>query len=217
MSSFEKTELNRIARKPQRGNYDREAIYAIVDEALICHVGIAEGDQPVVIPTIHARIGDTIYLHGAPASRLLKTAEANAKMCITCTLVDGIVFARSSFNSSLNYRSAMLFGTGRAVTDYDEAWRAMEAITEHIAKGRWDDSRQPNEKEVAATKFVAIDIEYASSKSRSGPVGDEAEDHALPHWAGVLPLSVSAGDAQDDAHLNAGTQRPSYIKHYSRK
>ncbi|MEZ4559705.1 MAG: pyridoxamine 5'-phosphate oxidase family protein [Caldilineaceae bacterium] len=189
---FAQDERNRVRRLPARGVYDRATIYAIVDAAPICHVGFAVDGQPYVIPTIHARVDDTIFLHGAKASRLLKHVEAGHPLCVTVTHLDGLVLARSVFHHSMNYRSAMLFGRGELVTDADAKWAALEAITEHVMPGRWADARQPTAKEMSATTVVAMAIESASAKSRSGPPGDDEEDYALPVWAGVLPLQTQA-------------------------
>lgn len=216
MSDFPKSELNTVRRLPKRGNYDRDVIYPIVDEALICHVGFSVEGQPFVMPTIHTRIGDTIYLHGAVANRMLNHVNAGNSVCINVTHVDGIVFARSVFHHSMNYRSAVLFGKGRVVDTYEERWKVFEALTEHIAKGRWNEARHPNETEDKTTKIVAIEIESASAKIRTGPVGDEEEDYVLPVWAGVLPLSVKAGVPEADARLSDKTVVPDYIKNYSK-
>lgn len=215
-NNFTVNDLNRVRRLAYRGHYDRATIYPIVDEALICHVGFVQDGQAIVIPTIHARVDDTIYLHGAPASRLLKLTAAGEKLCITCTLLDGLVLARSAFHSSMNYRSAVLFGTGRLVTDYDEQWLVMEAITEHVAKGRWADVRRATDKEMQSTKFVAVDIETASAKVRTGPPGDDEEDYALPIWAGVLPLMLTPSAPIDDPRLIAGVTAPQNVSEYRR-
>lgn len=215
-STFAIDERNRVRRLPARGSYDRNTIYPIVDESLICHVGFVQDDQPIVIPTIHARIGDTIYFHGAPASRLLKLAADGAKVCITCTLLDGLVLARSAFHSSMNYRSAVLFGVGRLVTDYDEQWAVMKAITEHVAKGRWDEVRYATEKEAQSTKFVAVEIESASAKIRTGPPKDDEEDYALPIWAGVLPLAITPSTPIPDPLLTPGIAVSASVSKYQR-
>lgn len=188
MEQFEKTEMNRVRRLPQRGAYDAATIYAIVDEALICHVGFVQEGQPFVIPTIHARDGDTIYLHGAKASRLLEHAQRGEMLCLTVTLLDGIVAARSAFHSSMNYRSAVLFGRGHLVEEAAEKLHALEVITEHVLPGRWAEVRPITQKEIDAGSVVAVAIESASAKVRSGPPNDDEEDYALPIWAGVLPI-----------------------------
>ncbi len=214
---FPKNQQNRVRRIPERGHYDRATIYPIVDEALICHVGFSTDDnQPFVIPTIHAREEDTIYLHGAKASRLLKHIQAGNPVCITVTLLDGIVFARSVFNSSMNYRSAVLFGRGRLLTDDADKMHALVVISDHLARGRWEDSRKPTQKELDATSVVAVEIENASAKVRSGPPGDDEEDYALPIWAGVLPLRQEAGVIINDPRLEAEISVPDYLVNYQR-
>lgn len=211
MNEFEKTPHTRIRRMPERGHYDRETIYAIVDEALICHVGFVEAGRPFVIPTIHARMGDSIVLHGAKASRLLKHAQAGNDFCVTVTLLDGLVMARSVFHHSMNYRSAVLFGKGRLIENEDERWEAMRVLTEHIMPQRWDDARQPNATEMSATTMVAIDIADASAKMRSGPPGDDEEDYALEIWAGVLPISAHFGQPIADPKRTHDVALPEYI------
>lgn len=217
MSDFPKSELNTVKRLPKRGAYDKETIYAIVDEALICHVGFAVEGEPFAMPTIHTRIGDTIYLHGAVANRMLTHIKAGNSVCITVTHIDGIVFARSVFHHSMNYRSAVLFGTGRVVESYEERWKVFEALTEHIAKGRWAEARHPNEVEDKTTAIVAVEITSASAKMRSGPAGDEEEDYVLPVWAGVLPMKTVYGPPERDARLPEGVKEPGYIAGYKRK
>lgn len=214
--TFAKTAQNKVRRMPERGHYDRETIYPIIDEALICHVGFVADDQPFVIPTIHARHEDIIYLHGAKASRLLKHVQAGNPICITITLLDGIVFARSVFHSSMNYRSVVLFGSGQVVESDGEKLAALEVLTEHLASGRWADARQPTQKELDSTTVVAVAIENASAKIRTGPPGDEDEDYALPIWAGVLPLPPQALAPIDDPWLSAGIVVPEYIRSYKR-
>jgi len=216
MSSFSKTARNRVKRLSKRAAYDRAVIYPIVDEALICHVGFVQDGQPLVIPMIHARDGDTLYLHGAKASRLLKHGQSDQPLCITATLLDGIVFARSIFHHSMNYRSAVLFGCGRLVAAEPEKLRALEVLAEHIARGRWRDVRQPSRKELNATSVVAVSIESASAKVRSGPPLDDEEDYALPIWAGVLPLEQRALKAIDDPRLVEGVAVPEYAIHLFR-
>lgn len=214
---FPKTQQNKVRRLPQRGHYDKDTVYAIVDEALICHVGFVDDDQPYVIPTIHARDEDTLYLHGAPASRLLKQAAAGQPLSIAVTLLDGIVFARSVFHHSMNYRSVVLFGHGRILESDADKLRALRVLTERIARGRWDDARQPTQQELDATTVVAVAIENASAKSRSGPPVDDEEDYALPIWAGVLPLAQQAAAPVDDPKLKASIAVPEYVCEYRRK
>ncbi|MDH3307690.1 MAG: pyridoxamine 5'-phosphate oxidase family protein [Acidimicrobiia bacterium] len=182
-----------MRRLAERAVYDRSAIHSILDEALICHVGIAGDEGPVVIPTIHARIDDTLYLHGSPASRLLRTVKRGEPLCVTATIVDGIVLAKSHFHSSMNYRSVVVFGTGRLVDDRVEQDAGFRAITEHIDTGRWDRGRQPSEAERRATVLVAVSIDEASAKVRTGGPKDDPEDLELPFWSGVIPLTTERG------------------------
>lgn len=217
MTHFPKTEKTRIKRLPKRGHYDRETIYQILDEALICHVGIVENRQPFVMPINFARMGDEIILHGAIASRLLKHIAAKKPVCIEATIVDGLVLARSVFHSSVNYRSVVLFGKGRAVVSDEEKLAALEAVVEHLIPGRWRDARLPNPKELKATSVVAIKIDEASAKVRSGPPGDDAEDYALPIWAGVLPLEATTLTPVPDEVMPKDIPAPEYVKKYSRK
>lgn len=217
MNSFPKTEKNRIKRLPKRGHYDRETIYQILDEALICHVGFVENKQPIVIPINFARMGDEIILHGAKASRLLKHIVAGEPVCIEVTIVDGLVLARSVFHSSVNYRSVVLFGKGRAVESEEEKLAALEAVVEHLIPGRWQEARLPNHKELKATSVVAIKIDEASAKVRIGPPSDDAEDYALPIWAGILPLQDSALTPIPDEVLPKEIPVPGYVKSYTRK
>jgi hypothetical protein len=206
----------RVRRLPERGDYDRDLIESILDQALICHVGFVHEDTPVVIPTIHARLGDTLYLHGSPASRMLRSMRSGAEVCVTVTQVDGLVVARAAFHNSLNYRSVVIFGQPRIVDDPDEKWNALEAITEHVVPGRWADSRVMTEKEQKGTLVVALPITEASAKTRSGPPVDDDEDYALPIWAGVLPLSVVPAQPVDDPQLQAGIDPPAYLSDYKR-
>ena len=216
MPPFEKTPRNKVRRVAERGKYDREAVYRIVDDALICHVGFVVNDQPFVIPTIHARDGDSILLHGAKASRLLKHVKEGHPVCITCTHLDGLVLARSVFHHSMNYRSVVLFGSGRIVDDPDEKMTALEILTDHIMPGRWDDARHPNAKEMNATTMVRVEIESASAKQRTGPVGDDEDDYALPIWAGVLPIERAFLDPESDSRLVDGVALPEYVRSYHR-
>lgn len=187
------SERSRVRRLAERGNYDRDTIDRILDEALICHVSFATDEGPVVIPTIHARVDDRLYLHGSPGSRMLR-ATVGEQVCVAATIVDGIVAARSLFHHSLNYRSVVVFGTARLVDDPDERQRAFEAITEHILPGRWDEARHPSAREDRATRILAIDIDEASAKMRTGPPGDDDEDLGSGIWAGVIPIQSVAGD-----------------------
>jgi len=207
----------RLRRKRERGSYERELIDAILDEALVAHVGIVASDgQPIVTPTLHARHGDLVYCHGSAASRTLRALAAGARACLTVTLIDGLVLARSAMHHSANYRSAMILGRARSVQDDAEKLAAAEAIVEHIVPGRWREVRAPTPKELRATAFVAIAIEEASAKARTGPPLDDEEDYALAAWAGVLPLGLGAGEPEPDPLLRAGIEPPAYAAAYRR-
>jgi nitroimidazol reductase NimA-like FMN-containing flavoprotein (pyridoxamine 5'-phosphate oxidase superfamily) len=183
----------KVKRHPERGEYDRLTIDAILDEALICHVGFVADGQPYVIPTIHARDGDVLYLHGSPASRMLRTIKEGVDLCVTATLLDGLVLARSVYNHSMNYRSVVVLGRARELTDRAEKLHAMECVVEHIVPGRWNEARQPSDKEIKGTTILALPIEEASAKIRTGPPKDFDEDLSLPVWAGVIPLDLHRG------------------------
>jgi nitroimidazol reductase NimA-like FMN-containing flavoprotein (pyridoxamine 5'-phosphate oxidase superfamily) len=187
----------RIKREPQRGRYDRETIDAILDEALLCHLGFEVDGQPYVIPTLHARVGDKLYVHGSAASRMLRHLSSGVRVCVTVTLLDGLVLARSVFNHSVNYRSVVLLGTATLV-EADEKAAALHALTEQLAPGRWEEARQPTAQELKATWILALPIDEASAKVRSGPPEDEPEDEHLPVWAGVVPLHLAAGQSEYD-------------------
>jgi len=181
----------RVRREPHRGRYDRETIDAILDEALICHLGFEVDGQPFVIPTLHARVGDRLYVHGSAASRMLRHADSGARVCATATLFDGLVLARSVFNHSVNYRSVAVFGKATLV-EGDEKRAALRALTEQLAPGRWDEARQPTEQELKATWILWLPLDEASAKVRTGAEEDEPEDLELPVWAGVVPVHLAA-------------------------
>lgn len=216
MAQFPKTERNRVKRKPARGNYDAETIYQILDEALISYVGFGEENQPFIIPTNYGRLENTLYFHGAKVSRLLLHIQSGRPLCISTALLDGIVFARTVFDHSMNYRSVTVFGRGRLVETDEEKLLALRIITEHIAKGRWKDARQPNQKELDATLVAAVEIESASAKVRSGPPVDAEEDYNLPVWAGVLPLRLEAQTPEVDPTQSEPLPLPDYIGTYRR-
>lgn len=216
MTQFTRTKKNRINRLPKRADYEREAIYRILDEALICHVGFIEDGQPYVIPINFARVEDKILLHGAKASRLLKHIEAGHPVCVEVTLLDGLVLARSVFHHSVNYRSVVLFGRGCPVEGEREKLSALQAITEHLIPGRWQEARLPSRKELNATRVVSIKIDEASAKLRVGPAVDEQEDYALPVWAGVLPLQEQALPPIRDELLTQDIPVPEYVTNYTR-
>lgn len=200
MSNYDITSRNKVKRIPKRGHYDQETVYKILDAAYLCHVGFCVDGQPFVIPTSYGREGDKIYLHGATTSRMLKALENGIQVCLTVTHLDGLVLARSTFHHSMNYRSAMVFGTATLVGE-DQKMHALEVITENILQGRWDESRQPNAKEMKATSVLQLDIEQASAKIRTGPPGDEKEDYELPIWAGVVPITMEYGEPIRDEVL----------------
>ena len=213
MTEFTPTDKNRVRRVPNRGAYDTATIYPIVDGALICHVGLVQEGEPVVIPTLHARRGDEILLHGATTSRLMQYAAAGHPLCLTMTLIDGLVLARSVFHHSVNYRSAVLFGRGQLVPD-DQKLAYLAHFTEKLLPGRWDDVRAPNATEFKATAVVAVTIESASAKVRTGPPKDDEEDYTLPVWAGVLPIQQAFGALEADPQLREGIAVPGYLQEY---
>lgn len=205
-----------IRRLPERAVYDRHAVDAILDEALICQVGFIEDGAPVVIPTIHARVDDVLYLHGSPASRMLRAMRHGLEVSINATIVDGLVVARAAFHNSLNYRSVVLFGTARVVDDPDEKRAAMKAVTEHVIPGRWADSRPMTDKEAKGTLIAAIAINEVSAKVRTGGPKDDDGDYSYPTWAGTVPLGLRAGDPIPDPLLTVGVPVPDYLTGYDR-
>lgn len=200
MKHFPVSSLNKV-RRADRGFYEREAIFAVLDEGLVAHVGFENNDRPVVIPMIYGRIGETLYIHGAKAARFAKAMGPGLPVCITVTLIDGIVVARSAFHCSMNYRSAVIHGTAKLVTNLTEATTALAAITDHLLPGRWAESRPVTEKEIRSTSVLRVDIEAASLKVRSGPPVDDDEDYALPIWAGVIPARMDIGAPEADGRL----------------
>jgi len=207
LSTTERTTLHRLR---ERGATDRSALYDVLNAGLICHLGVIIDGSPVVLPTGYGRIGDTLYLHGSSANRSFQFAE-DQDICVTVTLVDGLVCARSVFHNSMNYRSAVVFGTARLVTDADERLAAIQAITEHLIPGRWQNSRKPSKKELAATSVIALPLDEASVKIRDGGAKDEDEDYELGYWAGVLPISQTIGAAEPDPLLRADVEVPAHI------
>jgi len=206
-----RTELHRL---PKRGSHDPETIHAILDAGFLAHVGFAVGGQPFVIPTLYGRDGDRLYLHGSAASRMLKELDAGAPACVTVTLVDGLVLARSAFHHSMNYRSVMAFGTARMIADPDRKTHALRTISEHLIAGRWESVRGPYDKELKATAVLEFTIEEASAKVRTGPPLDDEEDYALPVWAGILPLQLTAGAPIPDPRQVNGAEVPPYVLRY---
>jgi nitroimidazol reductase NimA-like FMN-containing flavoprotein (pyridoxamine 5'-phosphate oxidase superfamily) len=207
---FTPTERTRVVREPHRGAYDRETIYKILDEGFVCHVGFETDGQPFVIPTLYARVGDAIYFHGSAASRMLRGAAASLPVCITVTLTDGLVLARSVFNHSMNYRSVVALGKATLVDAPAEKLEALHAFTEKILPGRWEDARQPNEKELKATSILKLPLTEISAKVRSGPVQDDEEDYALPVWAGIVPLRLQADAPVRDERCDPAIPTPAY-------
>ena len=215
--SFTPTERTRVVREPHRGVYDRLEIYKILDEGFVCHVGFTAADaQPLVIPTLYARVDDAIYFHGSAASRMLRGAAAGVPVCVTVTLTDGLVLARSVFNHSMNYRSVVALGNATLVDVTAEKLEALHAFTEKILPGRWEDARQPNEKELKATSILKLPLTEISAKVRSGPVQDDEEDYALPVWAGIVPLRLQAAAPIRDERCDPAIPTPAYAANYRR-
>lgn len=208
------SQRTRLVREPQRAVYDRDAINAILDEAFICHVGFVVEGQPFVIPTGYGRSEEDLYIHGSAASRMLRNVEQGIAVCVTVTLLDGLVLARSIFNHSMNYRSVVVLGTAVAVQDPDEKIKALELLSEHIIPGRWAESRYPNEKELKATTVLRLPLSECSAKVRSGPPIDDEEDLTFDTWAGVIPLSTSVGTPIPDEQCHR--EPPAYVAQYSR-
>lgn len=205
-----------LKRLPQRGSHDREVINRILDEGFICHVGFALDGQPFVIPTGYARVGDSLIIHGSQASRMLRSLGQGIDVCLTVTLVDGLVLARSAFNHSMNYRCVVVLGRATAIDDPVEKIAALRALSEHMIPGRWDDVRQPNERELQQTTVLSLPLTEASAKVRTGPPLDDEDDYSLPIWAGVIPLRLVAGMPVDDPRLLADTAVPKYAYEYDR-
>jgi uncharacterized protein len=212
------TARTRVVREAHRGVYDRETVYRILDAGFLCHVGFVADGQPFVIPTSYGRKDASLYIHGSAASRMLRQMQKEAvQVCITVTLLDGLVLARSVFNHSMNYRSVVILGKATLVDDPSEKLAALRTLSEHILPGRWDDSRQPNERELKQTSVLRVPIDEFSAKVRTGPPIDDEEDYAFPTWAGVVPLEMKAGEPIDDPTREPGRKAPEYAKQYSRK
>ena len=214
--AFVPTDRTRIVREPQRGVYDSEEIYKILDEGMVCHVGFAVEGQPYVIPTLYGRVGDAIYFHGSAASRMLRGLGDGAGVCLTVTLTDGIVVARSIFNHSMNYRSVVVLGKATLVDEPGEKLEALRAFSEKILPGRWGDARKPNAQELKATSILRLPLTEVSAKVRSGPPMDDAPDLPLPIWAGVIPLRMVAEAPIRDASCSPEIPVPDYVAHYRR-
>jgi nitroimidazol reductase NimA-like FMN-containing flavoprotein (pyridoxamine 5'-phosphate oxidase superfamily) len=195
------SKLNKLKQLREKGHYDRQTVHEVLDAGLVAHVAFVEDGRAVVVPMIYGREGETLYLHGARKARVIRMLEANDRICINVTLLDGIVLARSAFNSSMNYRSVTIFGTPRLVDDSADKICAMKVISDHLMPGRWDELREPHTKEVKMTGVIAVTIETASAKLATGMPADEPEDYDIPIWAGVLPLTSRLGKLQDDDRL----------------
>jgi len=213
---FEPTPRSTVRRIPDRGVYDRSVIHAVLDEGLVCHVGFVDDGQPLVIPMLHVRVDDRLYIHGSNASRAFKVLSEGVPACVTVTLLDGLVLARSAFHHSLNYRSVVVLAKGEPVRNRDEKNRMLTHLVERVVPGRWYDSRQPTEKELNATAMVGFPLDESSAKIRSGPPKDEAEDYSLPYWAGLLPLALTAGQPHPDPKLPPHIPVPEYLRDYDR-
>ncbi len=210
------TDRTKIKRLPKRGDYDRQTIHMILDEALICHVGFAVEGQPFVIPTAYGRVGDRLYIHGSPASRMLRTLQGGVDVCVTVTLLDGLVLARSAFHHSMNYRSVVIFGEATIVSDPDEKLLALQAFTEHVIPHRWSEVRQPSPQELAGTLVLSLPITEASAKIRTGAPSDDEPDYQLPVWAGEIPLRLTAAEPIADPKLPPEIPVPNYVREYQR-
>lgn len=214
--TFVPSDRTRVVREPHRGVYERQAIYKVLDEGLVCHVGFSFEGQTFVIPTLYARVGDVVYFHGSAASRMLRTAGAGASVCVTVTLVDGLVLARSVFNHSMNYRSVVALGTATVVADPEEKRDALRSFTEKILHGRWEEARQPNEQELKATSILKLPLTEISGKIRSGPPLDDDPDYQLRVWAGVIPFRMVADSPVPDSRCDPSLPVPTCAAHYTR-
>ena len=216
MQQFEKTERTRVRRLPKRASYDVDVVEAVLAEGLYCHVGFSVEGQPYVIPTIYARVEDRLYIHGSAASRMLRTIGERMPVCVTVTLLDGLVLARSTFHHSMNYRSVVILGEATEVTDPDEKMTALKAIVDHVMVGRWEDVRQPSDQELKATSVVRVPLEEVSAKIRTGPPVDDEEDYRLDCWAGEVPLTLVSQPPVADPVLRPGIKLPDYARDYRR-
>jgi nitroimidazol reductase NimA-like FMN-containing flavoprotein (pyridoxamine 5'-phosphate oxidase superfamily) len=204
MDDYTPTPRTKVRRLPKRASYDKLAVHAILDEGFVCHIGFALDEQPYVIPTIYVRAGDTLYVHGSAASRMLRSLTRGVPVCVTVTLLDGLVLARSAFHHSLNYRSVVVIGNARLVADTDEKMRALHLITDHVVPGRWEEVRSPTELELRQSSVLAVPLAEVSAKIRSGPPIDDEEDDALSVWAGVVPVTTRLGTPLSDGRVPAG-------------
>lgn len=215
--SFPQTNRTTLKRLPRRGSYDRALVHQILDEGFICHVGFVANGQPVVIPTGYARCDETLYIHGSQASRMLRELSAGTDICVTVTLIDGLVLARSAFHHSMNYRSVVIFGRASLVENRDEKVAALRAFSDHVIAGRWDHVREPTEQELMATTVLGLPLIEVSAKIRNGPPLDDEEDYSLPVWAGVIPLNLLAEPPISDPRLPLEIEPPSYALAYTRR
>jgi uncharacterized protein len=208
LSTYSSTPRTRVKRLSKRAVYDKAQVHAILDEGYICHVGFVRDAQPFVIPTLYARSGETLYIHGSGVSRMLNTLAEGVEVCVTVTLVDAYVLARSAFNHSMNYRSVVILGRAHLLEERQEMLRALEALTEHVVPGRWSEARAPNELEMRQTAVLALALEEVSAKVRMGPPVDDEEDYALPIWAGVVPIRTTLVEPLDDGRVPPGIEAP---------
>lgn len=215
-TEIKQTQRTKLKRLPKRGSFDREIFYKILDEAFICHIGFSVNGQTFVIPTAYGRKDDMLYVHGSAASRMTREMSKGIDVCITVTLVDGLVLARSAFHHSINYRSVVIFGKAEIVESESEKNDALFAFTEHLIKGRWAEIREPNTKELKGTTVLKLEINEASAKMRTGNPIDDEEDMNLDVWAGVIPLEIKAGKPIDDDLLRENIEVPEYVKNYKR-
>ena len=216
MDELSRTQRTTLRRLPQRGSFERPQINAILDEGFVCHVGFLVDGQPFVIPTGYARRGDTLIIHGSQASRMLRQVGQGIEVCVTVTLIDGLVLARSAFHHSMNYRSVVVFGSARVIENREEKMAALKALSEHMIPGRWDEVRGPNDRELQLTTVLAIPLSEASAKVRTGPPADDEEDYELPVWAGVIPLQMVANEPIADPRLAPQMPTPSHATGYNR-
>jgi nitroimidazol reductase NimA-like FMN-containing flavoprotein (pyridoxamine 5'-phosphate oxidase superfamily) len=217
MNELPQTSRTTLKRLPKRGSHERETINQILDEGFICHVGFANDGQPFVIPTGYARVDDKLLLHGSQASRMLRALKTGIDVCVTVTIIDGLVLARSAFHHSMNYRSAVIFGRATLIEDREAKLAALFALSEHIIPGRWKEAREPTEDELHQTTVLSLPIEEASAKIRTGPPLDDEEDYAMDVWAGVLPTRLTTEDPIADPRLPDDIEIPDYVAGYARK
>jgi nitroimidazol reductase NimA-like FMN-containing flavoprotein (pyridoxamine 5'-phosphate oxidase superfamily) len=217
MNNFEPTPNTTLKRLPERGAFDRAMVYSILDEAFICHVGFAVEGRPFVIPTSYVRVSDELFIHGSAASRMLRSLSEGIPVCVTVTLIDGLVMARSAFHHSINYRSVVILGVATALTSSDHKFTALQAFTEHVVPGRWSHVRQPNEQELKATTVLSLPLSEVSAKIRTGGPKDDEEDYAIPVWAGELPLRLAPGTPLADVKARAEYPVPDYVLRYERR